>query len=402
MKPDCLILGAGEGTRMRPLTAKKPKVMLPVSNKPLLEYIIERSYDYIDNYYIVVGYESNSIQNYFGRNYRDKELKYVKQEDINGTAGAIQSAKGYIDKKFLTLSGDTFIEEKIIPKIINKHTERTGATMALKEVEDLSSFGAVKVHKDKVKSIEEKPEGGGAGLANLGIYMFDPKIFEYIEETGKSERGEYEITDSLKLMMDQNDVNYINYEGYWSDVGRPWNLLELNELLMSELKGSKNENQIENGVTIKEPVQIGEGTEIKSGTYIKGPVKIGENCEIGPNAYIRPYTSLGDNSHIGSSVEIKNSIIMDNSNVPHLSYVGDSVIGEKCNLGAGTNIANLRHDGDTIKMKVKGKLIDTDRRKFGVVMGDNSKTGINTTIYPGRKIENDSMTSPGSIVDKNI
>ena len=402
MKPDCLILGAGEGTRMRPLTAKKPKVMLPVANKPLLEYILERSYEYIDDYYIVVGYKKDFIRNYFGDYYRDKKLNYIEQDQINGTAGAIGLAKDFIDKDFLALNGDNFIEESMIEKIIDHYSDDYSATMVLKEVDDLSSFGAVEVQSNRVESIREKPKDLGSGYANLGIYMFAPDIFSFIERTERSERGEYEITESLQMMLDERKVSYVDYIGYWSDVGRPWNLLELNELIVDGLKGLREEDEVEDGVSIEVPVQIGAGTKIKSGTYIEGPVKIGEDCEIGPNAYIRPYTSIGDNCHIGSSVEIKNSVIMDNSSVPHLSYVGDSVIGEDCNLGAGTNVANLRHDEKSVKMEVKGDLVDTGRRKLGFVMGDGAKTGINTTIYPGRKISSDSTVGPGSIVDKNI
>ncbi len=402
MKPDCLILGAGEGTRMRPLTSKKPKVMLPAANKPLLEHVLEKSYEFINEYYVTVGYQKDKIKNYFGRSYRDKKINYIEQNKINGTAKAIGLAKDKIKRKFLTLYGDTYIQEKMVSKIANSHSEKESATMALKKMEDLSSFGAVNVDNNLVQNIKEKPEEPISGYANLGIYMFEPKIFDYIERTEKSERGEYEITDTLEIMLEEQNVGYINYDGYWSDVGRPWNLLDLNELLASEIEELREEKKVEDNVTIKGTVQIGEGTVIKGGTYIEGPVLVGENCKLGPNAYIRPFTSIGDNCHVGSSVEIKNSIIMDGSNVPHLSYVGDSIIGENCNLGAGTNVANLRHDKDNIKMKIKGEFMDTKRRKFGVVMGDGVKTGINATIFPGRKIGSNVKIDPGSVVKKNF
>jgi len=137
---------------------------------------------------------------------------------------------------------------------------------------------------------------------------------------------------------------------------------------------------VEEGTTVLPPVEIGEGTVVRSGVYIIGPVKIGKNSKIGPNCFIRPYTSIGD--------EIKNSIIMDHSNTPHLNYVGDSIIGENSNLGAGTITANLRHDNKNIKVEIKGKLEDSGRRKLGAIIGHNVKTGINVTIYPGRKIGN--------------
>jgi NDP-sugar pyrophosphorylase family protein len=151
---------------------------------------------------------------------------------------------------------------------------------------------------------------------------------------------------------------------------------------------------IENNVVIKGIVSIGKGTIIRSGSYIVGPVIIGENCDIGPNCYIRSSTAIADKCHIGAGVEIKNSIIMTGSKIPHLSYVGDSIIGENCNLGAGTKIANLKLDKTNISV---GQL-DTKRRKFGAIIGDRVQTGINTSINVGTMIGNDSFLGPGASV----
>ena len=133
-----------------------------------------------------------------------------------------------------------------------------------------------------------------------------------------------------------------------------------------------------------------------------GPVYIGENCDIGPNTFLRKYTSLGNNVSVGNAVEIKNSIIMDHTNVNHLTYVGDSIIGSKCNIAAGTNIANLRFDDGNIKIRVKGDKIDSGRRKMGVVFGDGVKTGINTSFNPGVKIGVNSRIGAGAIVSKDL
>jgi bifunctional UDP-N-acetylglucosamine pyrophosphorylase/glucosamine-1-phosphate N-acetyltransferase len=139
-----------------------------------------------------------------------------------------------------------------------------------------------------------------------------------------------------------------------------------------------------------------------SGSYIEGPVVIGENCKIGPNCYIRPYTSIANGCHIGNACEVKNSIILGNSNVPHQNYVGDSVIGENCNLGSGTKVANLRLDKENIKVVLNGKKLDTKRRKLGMIMGDNVQTGINSMINVGTMISNNSFIGPGAVVTGEI
>lgn len=165
---------------------------------------------------------------------------------------------------------------------------------------------------------------------------------------------------------------------------------------------SQNKDRVEDGVTLTGAVSIGKNTVIKSGAFIEGPVIIGNNCTIGPNCYIRPYTSIGDNCKIGQSVEIKGSVIMPNCNIQHLSYVGDSVVGEGSNLGAGTITANHRHDDASIKSKIKDVLVDTKRNKMGAILSDGVQTGIHTSIYPGRKLWPNIQTRPGAIVDDDI
>lgn len=182
----------------------------------------------------------------------------------------------------------------------------------------------------------------------------------------------------------------------------PWDLLRANELYVSSLAGSVIEGDIHPSAVIEGIIRLGVGTRILPGVFIEGNVMIGANCKIGPNCYVRGNTSIGDGCHIGQSVEIKNCLILSRTNVGHLSYVGDSVLGEKVNLGAGTITSNLRHDGKNHRSSVNGVLIDTGRRKFGAIIGDGVHTGIHTSIYPGRKLWPGTTTRPGEIVGRDI
>ena len=182
----------------------------------------------------------------------------------------------------------------------------------------------------------------------------------------------------------------------------PWDILAINEQVVGKLREDRIEGVVRENVTIDGHVEIGEGTVLLPGVYIEGNVIIGKNCKIGPNCYFRGNTSVGDGCHVGQAVEIKNSILMNGVSAGHLTYIGDSIIGENTNLGAGTITANFRHDGKNHRSDVEGELIDTGRRKFGCIMGDNVHTGIHTSIYPGRKIWNDQSTLPGEIVQKDV
>jgi acetyltransferase-like isoleucine patch superfamily enzyme len=178
----------------------------------------------------------------------------------------------------------------------------------------------------------------------------------------------------------------------------PWDLLALNEQLVGTLDANRIEGTVRAGATLDGFVRLGKRSVILPGVYIEGNVVIGEECKIGPNCYIRGNTSIGDRCHIGQAVEIKNSLLGDKVSVGHLSYAGDSVICDGVNFGAGTIISNLRHDGRNHRWLENQVFVDTGRRKFGAIVGENVHTGIHTAIYPGRSLSENSMTTPGEIV----
>ncbi len=182
----------------------------------------------------------------------------------------------------------------------------------------------------------------------------------------------------------------------------PWDLLQLNEEVLSMMDSSEISGDIHPLAYVDGHIHLGKGSRILPGVYIEGNVIIGEGCQIGPNAYIHGNTSIGDDCSIGNAVEIANSVIYPHTHVKHLSYVGDSILGSHVQLGAGTVVANYRHDGTNHRSLVQGRLVDTQRKKFGAVLGDGVRTGINTCVYPGRKIGPGRMTSPNAIVDKDL
>ena len=392
-----VILAAGKGTRMFPLTNSRPKVMLPIVNKPLLEHILEAVKEAgITQFLIITRYCNKTIENYFGdgKNW-DISIEYIHQPSFGGTADAIKLVEKQVNGKFIVINGDMVIDSDHINKLIKS---RGDAVISVKRVEEPSQFGIVTVDNEHVKSIVEKPEYSESKLANAGIYLFDNRVFKYISMTPYSSRDELEITSTLSLMINSGlDIGHIEIEGTWIDVGRPWDLLSANEVMMSHLDG-RCEGIIEPYATLNGDISIGKGTIIRNGAYIVGPVKIGRNCDIGPNCYIRPGSAIGNDVNIGNAVEIKNSIIMNKTNIGHLSYVGDSIIGTNCNFGAGTKVANLRHDGNSVRVFIKDKLIDSGRRKLGVIMGDNVHTGINTSINTGTIINSDQCTMPGEVI----
>ncbi|MDD3153382.1 MAG: hypothetical protein PHS41_00835 [Victivallaceae bacterium] len=207
------------------------------------------------------------------------------------------------------------------------------------------------------------------------------------------------VSASGKILLTRNDgAVQIPCDEESLEVIYPWQLLNLMEKIFAGLTILRGEGVIRPGVTIDGEVHVGAGTIILPGVYIEGKVFFGRNCKIGPNCYLRGPVSMGDNCHIGQAVEVKCSLLMTKVAIGHLSYAGDSVIGSRVNFGAGTIISNFRHDGANHRSMSDGVLIDTGRRKFGAILGDDVHTGIHTSIYPGRKIGSGVSTLPGEIV----
>lgn len=393
-----VMMVAGKSTRTYPLTLTRPKPLLSIQNKPLIKHSLDQMVGVFDEVIFIVGYKSKMISDELGNDYKGIRLIYQEQTEQKGTGHAILQAKPFIKNKFVALNGDDLFAREDLDRLTKFEF---GALV--KRVDDPSLYGVYEVDEyNKVLNLVEKPKTYMGELANIGCYVFPPLIFNVIENTPLSERGEIEITSSILTLSKELDCLVFPINGFWLPTGYAWDLLHHQEFMMEDYVNSEIYGKVEPGAKLKGPVSVGHGTIIKSGVYIEGPATIGEHCQIGPNCAINKYTSIGNNCRIGPSVEIKNSIIMDNVNICHLSYIGDSVVGEGSNLGAGTITANHRFNNEKIKSAIKGKLVDTERKKFGAIISDNVCTGVHTSIYPGRKLWPNTTTKPGQIVDRDL
>ncbi|WP_259517186.1 bifunctional sugar-1-phosphate nucleotidylyltransferase/acetyltransferase [Halanaeroarchaeum sp. HSR-CO] len=391
---DVVILAAGAGTRMRPLTDRTPKPLLTVGDRPLAAHVADVAVESgASSIVFVVGPDADRVRATFGDRYLGVPVTYAVQDPPEGTAGAVRTALPHVDGQFAVLNGDNIYDQESIARLFS-----TGPSIGVHEVDDPSSYGVVDVDGGRCVGIVEKPANPPSTLANAGAYVF-PAVEDDWFDVDRSDRGEFELTDVITRLVAQTDVTAVEMER-WMDVGRPWELLEANETLVPTYPGSVEGDVHPSAVLSTESV-VERGATILPGTVIEGAVYVREGATVGPHARVRGTTLVGEDATIGHAVEVKNSVLAPNSTVAHLSYVGDSVLGPDVNLGAGTNIANLRHDDQAVEVTVRGERVSTGRRKFGAVVGPGVKTGINTSIDPGVTLSTEARTLPGEVIHRD-
>ncbi|RDI69630.1 bifunctional sugar-1-phosphate nucleotidylyltransferase/acetyltransferase [Halopelagius longus] len=392
-----VVLAAGVGSRMGPLTEERPKPMLPVAGRPLVAHTVESAVEAgASEIVLVVGYRSEDVREYFGEEYAGVPVRYAVQEEQRGTADAVKSALAVLDDgPFAVLNGDALYDVPSLEELYDG-----GPAVGSFEVDDPTSYGVLRTDgAGLVSGVVEKPDDPPSNLVNTGAYVFPAEAGAWLRDVEESERGELELTDVLDRLCERGEVRAVAFDR-WLDVGRPWELLEANEWKLGELE-TRVDGDVSEDAELTGPVVVEEGATVRSGVVVEGPALIQSGATVGPNAYVRGATLLRPNAKVGHAVEVKNSVLMAGATAGHLSYVGDSVLGRDVNFGAGTQVANLRHDGDDVKVTVKGERVSTGRRKMGVVVGGGAKTGINSSLNAGVVLSPGATVRPGESVTRD-
>ncbi len=380
-----VILAAGEGQRLRPFTVNRPKAMLSIADKPMLQYVVESlAQNGIRNIVLVVGYRKEQVFDYMGSGEQfGVDITYVTQKEQLGTAHALSQAKAAADDEFLVLPGDKLIEADTIAHFMTVGTE----SVLVKRVDNPARYGVVTIEHDKIKGIAEKPREAKSNVVNTGIYAFSKDIFGFIE-------SELNITDALNDMIARDyTIGALETDGTWLDVVYPWDILALNNAVLRRIQISLG-GTIETGVSLKGQVSVGKGTVIKSNSYIVGPVVIGDGCELGPNICILPATSIGDNVVISPFTEIRNSAIGNDVNIGPGSTVHDSVIDKGCIIKghftacSGQNEIRVNDEYHTVNI--------------GAMLGGGCKLGNSVVAQPGVIVGNYSQIQAMKLISGKL
>jgi len=369
-----VILAAGEGSRLRPLTRSKPKALLPVANRPVIDYVIDALLENgIREIVVVVGYRKEEVIRHL--NSLNVPLRVVVQERQLGTGDALRAAEPEIGGDFLVLPGDNYINAGSIARIKSMRN-----AMLVAEHPNPSNFGVVVIRNGIVREMVEKPEDAPTFTVSTGIYSFTPEIFSYLQTN--------EIPDAVAAMIAAGRQIRAIPADDWQDAVYPWDLLKLNTRMLRGIQpgvaGTVDASVVRRGV-----VRIGKGTTVGPNTVIYGPVSIGSNCNIGPNTVIMPDTSIGDRVVLEPFTYVADSIIMSDVTVGSHSRILSAVFGQGCILAdhiTTTPSPGLIEVGDRVQ-----------REEFGAILGEgvwaapfttfkNCIVGNNVSIIKGRTL----------------
>ncbi|MFB6253089.1 MAG: sugar phosphate nucleotidyltransferase [Halobacteriaceae archaeon] len=375
-----VILAAGEGRRLEPLTNVRPKPMLPVANKPILEYIIEAVRDAgINDIILIVGYKRDRIQSYFeDGNDWDVDITYAIQETQLGTGDAVLHAEPYIGDDFIVLNGDRIIEEEVISAVIEERKQTEDLIMSVTRVDEPTLYGVVELDRDSVTAIREQPPQHAvkSDLINAGIYGFGPEIFSAIRQTESN--GELELTKTLNQLNETRTIRAVRNTGVWLDVTRPWDLLTVNgELIDTEFRSASNT-----------PTEFG-------GAHVTETTRVNATATINPGAVILRGSAIAQNVSIGANAVIENAIIMEDADIQAGAIVTDCIVGANASVGPGTII-----EGGLTDVVLDGSIHHDVR--FGGIIGDYADIGGDVTVKPGTRLGNDTIVSSGSVIEDVI
>ena len=380
-----VILAAGEGARMGPFTASSPKVMIPVGNRPLLEYVVGALVENgVRDLFFVVGYRRERIQSHFqdGKAF-GAHIVYVTQTKQLGTAHAIWEARAHLDEPFLVLNGSNMVDGRAVADLLEASS---GPAVLITQSERPLSYGVVTVQGKNLVAITEKPTEVISNLINTGAYALDSRIFAEIEALAKE--GKHDLPSAVSALAKRTPVAAIRTEGTWVDALYPWDLLRLNATALKSAHEVRA-GTIEPAVTIRGRVAIGDGCVIRSGAYLQGPLTIGSGCEIGPNAVLLPSTSLGKNVRIGALTTVANSIVMDDVILGPSSVIQDAVIGSGVVTRAGLLAASGPGD-----VNIEGTWHAVGQ--IGALIGEDVEIGNGVSAAPGTVVNERARVESGA------
>ncbi|THE64450.1 nucleotidyl transferase [Salinadaptatus halalkaliphilus] len=381
-----IVLAAGEGTRLRPLTRHRPKPMLPVLSKTILEHVFNALIESgVTEIIVVVGYKRNRIQSHFGSSHRNVPLTYVVQERQLGTGHALLKTRSHIDETCVVINGDQIVGTELIDDVVETHqTTDAVATLGLLNRTEIGEYGGVLLEDNSVSEIIEGPQDDRNYRLNTGVYALEPSVVDTIEATPPS-NGEHLLTDAFrKLVEDGEPVRGVVSDGLWVDVAYPWDLLDATERLIDDIDWTHDGKSAVNSSAILHETAV-----------ISPSAIIEANCEIEPGAVIGPNVSLGQNVTVGTNAVVERSVVDTDARIGQNATLVDCIVGQGARIGAGTVAP-----GGPSSVQIRNRVYEDVQ--LGALLADRVYDGGGSTYVPGTVVGADATIHSGATISGTI
>ncbi|MDZ7746828.1 MAG: sugar phosphate nucleotidyltransferase [Halobacteriales archaeon] len=382
-----VVLAAGEGTRLRPLTRTRPKPMLPVANRPILEYVLDALVDAgITKLVLVVGYKRDRVQNHIGSTYRDTPVTYVHQEKQLGSGHALLQAREAVDGPFISVNGDRVIDPGMVEDVLDSFDGET-PTMAVREHANANEYpnGAVRLDGDRVTALVEQPDDPYR-LINAGVYAFPAGWFDRLDATDRRD-GDLYLPDAIVELAAKRAVVGVRTEGLWVDITYPWDLLEATRQLLGA--GRVDEQSHGPGIYVHETARVHEAATLQA------PVVVGPDAEIAAGVVVGPDTALGRNVTVEANATVEGSLVDADTRIGSGATLRDCVTGMATEFGPGVVVP-----GGETDVRI-GTDIHEDER-LGATVGDRVTLGGGAICEPGAVLGVGATVGVGAVARNHI
>ncbi|MCS7252820.1 MAG: sugar phosphate nucleotidyltransferase [Armatimonadota bacterium] len=393
---EAVILCAGRSTRTYPMTLRKPKPMLKIANRRIIEHLLMQLQGLVERVVIVIGFEGQQLVRALGKRFNDVQITYVEQKEQRGTGDALLTAQNHLSERFLMLNGDDLLKRAAIELLLRHEL----CVLASPHPQPWR-FGVLMTEGEFVKAILEKPKDAPPNsIVSTGAYALTGAVFEMLRRIQPIDGREVMFTDIIPMLSSLGLRYEVTNDG-WMPVTYPWDILLCTDWLMSEMYGRNIGGHIGSNVKLIGPIEMGSNCYVGSGAIIHGPCKLGDSVNIGERTIVRS-CAIGDNVTIGHGCELNGCVIYDGARIGNNVRLKRSVVGDGVKICDGVSTLSETESGVTVTSVIKGEAVDTGLKEVGAFIGDGAFIGEGCKLMAGVKVWAEAYIPPYCTVEADV
>ncbi|WP_256392957.1 sugar phosphate nucleotidyltransferase [Natronoarchaeum rubrum] len=387
--PAAVILAAGEGKRLRPLTRNRPKPLLPAGPTPILDHVLDTLTAVgVDEVVIVVGYKKSRVQGHVGSTHGGADITYVSQDTQLGSGHALLQAESAVGGSAVVVNGDQIVAPRIVREVLDAHRDApdASATLAALDRGNVHRYGGVAIEDGRAVDFSERPDDEGRFRLNAGVYAFEQTIFDALRSI-EPEKGTIQLPSGLQAAVDRGEtVRAVRTEGLWADANYPWDILTLaRELFEHDVVPGSDEPA----------TGIAASARVHESAVLQSPVVVADDAVVEAGAVLGPNVAVGRNATVGANAVLENTVLDSDARVGANATLVDCVLGQGARIGPGTTAM-----GGPADVRIEDRVLEDQR--LGAVVADRARLGGGVTVAPGTLVGPEAEVHSGATLDANV